>query len=480
MARMVALDLENRFQFARDAGTQPSEAMHPTGKVALPAISRASLGVTLSDAWQRYLSDPASSRSEKSALAYTTVRNLVVALIGADTQMDSVDRQDCRKVLETLRVLPRNYEKRWGEITPAAAATRAKHEKIDPMSISNANGYMQKFSSLFNWAVKEELVARNPCRGLRIADPVADRDRRLPFSTVQLEAIFTGSVYANVGEVARGQREVEHAARFYVPLIALFSGMRQNEICQLATNDIVILDGVPCFVIKADTAQGKRVKTAASQRIVPIHRALVSARLLDHWQRCRSGRELRLWPELRPDRFGYARVSSSGQSLDIQHEALVAAGCEKVFAEKMSGRSTKDRDQLAEALDFVRESDTLIITRLDRLARSVGDLHNIIERLTEKKVAFKCISQSGVDTDSSTGRLMLAILGAVAAFENDIRRERQLEGIAKAKLAGKYRGRPVSIDPVKVKALRADGMGPAAIARELKIGRASVYRALAA
>ncbi len=177
---------------------------------------------------------------------------------------------------------------------------------------------------------------------------------------------------------------------------------------------------------------------------------------------------------------GYGRVSSSGQSLDIQHEALIAAGCEKVFAEKVSGRSTRDRDQLAAALDFVREGDTLICTRLDRLARSVGDLHRIIERLTEKKVAFRCLNQSGVDTDSSTGRLMLAILGAVSVFENDIRRERQLEGIQKAKAAGKYRGRPPTIDPARVKELREQGMGAAQIARELRIGRASVYRVLAA
>ena len=95
-------------------------------------------------------------------------------------------------------------------------------------------------------------------------------------------------------------------------------------------------------------------------------------------------------------------------------------------------------------------------------------------------MAFRCLNQSGVDTDSSTGRLMLAILGAVAAFENDIRRERQLEGIEKAKAAGRYKGRPASIDPKQVKELRESGMGPAQIAREMNIGRASVYRALAA
>jgi len=177
---------------------------------------------------------------------------------------------------------------------------------------------------------------------------------------------------------------------------------------------------------------------------------------------------------------GYARVSSTGQSLDIQHETLLEAGCEKVFAEKVSGRSTKDRVELMQAMDFVREGDTLVVTRLDRLARSVGDLHQIIERLNEKKVAFKCLNQSGVDTDSSTGRLMLSILGAVAQFENDIRRERQTEGIAKAKAEGRYRGRPATIDPARVKELHGSGLGPAAIAREMKIGRASVYRALSA
>lgn len=177
---------------------------------------------------------------------------------------------------------------------------------------------------------------------------------------------------------------------------------------------------------------------------------------------------------------GYGRVSSSGQSLDIQLDALTQAGCEKVFAEKMSGRSTSGREELAQALDFVREGDTLAVTRLDRLARSVADLHQIIEKLTAKKVGFRCLSQSGVDTDSSTGKLMLAVLGAVAQFENDIRRDRQLEGVMKAKAEGRYRGRKPSINPTRVKELHGSGMGPAQIARDLGIGRASVYRVLAA
>lgn len=175
---------------------------------------------------------------------------------------------------------------------------------------------------------------------------------------------------------------------------------------------------------------------------------------------------------------GYARVSSTGQSLEVQLDALAAAGCGKVFSEKMSGRSTEGRGQLSEALDFVRDGDTLVVTRLDRLARSVADLFTILDRLMAKGVSFRCLAQAGVDTDSSTGRLMLGILGAVAAFEADIRKERQAEGIAKAKAAGVYRGRKPSVPVADVVRLAAEGRGASNIAKELGIGRASVYRAL--
>lgn len=175
---------------------------------------------------------------------------------------------------------------------------------------------------------------------------------------------------------------------------------------------------------------------------------------------------------------GYARVSSVGQSLDVQIDLLQEAGCGKIFGEKRSGRTRDGREELADALDYVREGDTLIVTRLDRLARSVGDLFAIIDRLQLKGVQFRCLQQSGVDTDSSTGRLMLAILGAVAAFEADIRKERQADGIAKAKAAGVYKGRKPSVDSDKVRDLHRAGRRPSEIARELGIGRASVYRAI--
>jgi len=175
---------------------------------------------------------------------------------------------------------------------------------------------------------------------------------------------------------------------------------------------------------------------------------------------------------------GYARVSSAGQCLNIQQEQLENAGCEKLFAEKQSGTSTSNRIALKDALEWLREGDTLVVTRLDRLARSGKDLHDIIDQLSQKQVGFRCLQQGAVDTTTSMGKLVLGILGAVAEFETTIRKERQREGIEKAKKRGVYKGRPASIDANKVRELRAAGMGGAKIAKEMGIGRASVYRLL--
>src|SRR3546814_9234296 len=144
--------------------------------------------------------------------------------------------------------------------------------------------------------------------------------------------------------------------------------------------------------------------------------------------------------------IGYARVSSIGQSLDVQEAALAEHGCDQIFAEKKSSRRATDREQLAQAIEWAREGDTLIVTRLDRLARSVIDLHQIIAKLTEKGVAFRVLQQSGIDTSTSSGKLLLTMLGAVAELETEIRAERQRDGIEAAKAKGVYKGRPATID----------------------------------
>ena len=173
---------------------------------------------------------------------------------------------------------------------------------------------------------------------------------------------------------------------------------------------------------------------------------------------------------------GYARVSSVGQSLEVQREQLKAAGCEKLFEEKRSGRTAADRPQLQAALEFVREGDALVVTRLDRLARSITDLRQMVDGLAAKGVAFRCLQQGALDTTRSDGKLLLNILGSFAEFEADIRRERQMEGIAKAKAAGVYRGRKASIDTSAIRAALEAGEKPAHVAKRLGIARSSVYR----
>ena len=167
--------------------------------------------------------------------------------------------------------------------------------------------------------------------------------------------------------------------------------------------------------------------------------------------------------------IGYARVSSTGPSLVVKIDALSAAGCTKIYSEKRSGKTAADPPELTRALDQLREGDTFVVTRLDRLARSVGDLHRITAQLVSACVNFRCLQQGGVDTTTSAGKLTLAILGAVAEFENDIRCERQRDGIERAKERGIYKGRPATISPAQIRLQASAGKGATAIARELGI-----------
>ena len=179
---------------------------------------------------------------------------------------------------------------------------------------------------------------------------------------------------------------------------------------------------------------------------------------------------------------GYARTSTMDQTagLEAQERELRDAGCDKLFVEQVSSVDVRARDRLAEALDYVRDGDTLVVTKLDRLARSVAHLLEVLEALTAKGASLRILSM-GIDTGTATGKLMLTLLGGVAEFERAIMLERQREGIAKAKAAGKYKGRkPTAMAKGDdVLALKAKGMKPNDIAKEVGIGRASVYRILA-
>jgi DNA invertase Pin-like site-specific DNA recombinase len=178
--------------------------------------------------------------------------------------------------------------------------------------------------------------------------------------------------------------------------------------------------------------------------------------------------------------IGYARTSTLDQAagFEAQLRDLEAAGCERSFREQVS--AIGDRPQLAAALDFLRPGDTLMVTRLDRLARSTEHLLRLTRTIEERGASLRVLNLN-LDTGTATGRLMLTMLGAISEFERAMMLERQREGIAKAKAAGKYRGRAPTARAkhLQVKFMKSQGLGAAAIARQLGIGRTSVYRALA-
>lgn len=177
--------------------------------------------------------------------------------------------------------------------------------------------------------------------------------------------------------------------------------------------------------------------------------------------------------------YGYARVSTADQDLSLQESLLQAAGCDLIRSEIASGSSRTGRVELKLLLEFIQRGDTLMVTRVDRLARSIKDLQDIIFLLKERGIALKATEQP-VDTDSASGKAFLDMLGVFAEFETNLRRERQLDGIAAAKARGVYRGRKRSVDRLEVQRLRdIERLGATEIARRLGIGRASVYRAFA-
>ncbi len=174
--------------------------------------------------------------------------------------------------------------------------------------------------------------------------------------------------------------------------------------------------------------------------------------------------------------FGYARVSTLDQDVATQMAALEAAGCErsKIRAEKRSGTSLKGRDVLRDIINFMREGDTLVVTRIDRLARSIGDLSVLVKEFEDNGIALK-VTEQDFDTSTASGKAFLGMLGVFAEFETNLRRERQLEGIAKAKTEGVYTGGKRRLDRAAIREAKAAGKPISKIAKEHGCSRQAVY-----
>ena len=259
-------------------------------------------GLTLQGLVDEYLDEPHNRAvTGKTRIGREAMFRLLLGVLGRNTPVSQVTRQDARRVRDVLMVIPPNSIKRWPDLSPEQVAVIAQRKGLPALSATSANSYLSNFVGLFRHAVREHGLGANPFEDLRVVKPkVRARDRRRSFTPGELQKIFDAPLY-------RGCRDDEHGyakpgpivvrrGRFWVPLIALYSGMRLEEICQLDCADISERDGVPCLLIRE--SDEKSVKTEAAERIVPVHPELRRIGLLAHAEEMRRAGEVKLFPEL--------------------------------------------------------------------------------------------------------------------------------------------------------------------------------------
>ena len=235
------------------------------GDPSLSILDIKKFPVTLANAYQRYLDDPNHAWTGSTQQTYETTRALVVTALGADKPVSELSRFDACELVEMLRFLPRNSVKLFPRFTLREAAELARADGgIKRISTANANAYLGNFSTFLNWATGGEIMHRNPARGLRLPDEKARRDKRHLFSPKQLKMIFNAALYTGCADKDRGWDapgpERPKNARYWVPLIALHTGVRLNDIRQLDVTDVCLVDGVTCIYISRSSIFGSTDK----------------------------------------------------------------------------------------------------------------------------------------------------------------------------------------------------------------------------
>ncbi len=281
--------------------------------------------VSVGQVFDEFMNDPGAKRTPKTVLAYQSVQRILLEFIDPNAPIADVDRSTCRQVLNMLRDLPANASKHFPGKPLSEVPSWSARRDLKPMSSANINKYMAKLSTILGWAEKEGYIEKNPGRGLRIADQVKAKDKRLPFSQDQLGRIFSAPIFTGCVDDERNYRSSgknqPRRSRFWIPIIAMFSGMRLNEICQLEWTDVQSIDGVWCFRV-SDISVGvgtKRLKTQASTRVIPVHPRLVDLGFLRFRLIAQGSRDRTLFPEISLGSTGYRSDSFSkwfGRFLD--------------------------------------------------------------------------------------------------------------------------------------------------------------------
>lgn len=279
-----------------------------TGRLqASDALGVAEHRRTLDELIGAFVADPGrGSRTGKTNADYGMVFLALREVIGGDTEVHRFTRDHARRVRELFRALPPNATKRFPGKALVVAAEIAVEKGLPPLNTQTVNSHLTKMATLFNWAVREEWIAKNPATGLLIEENA--KTVREPFSPAQLKSIFSAPLYTGCQNDEAGYAKPgplrPRRARFWVPLLSLFHGMRLNEVCQLRVGDIVERDGMPVVLVRSADA-GQRVKSKAGTRIVPLHPEAVACGFLDFVADARQRGSERLFPELKQDARGY-------------------------------------------------------------------------------------------------------------------------------------------------------------------------------
>lgn len=303
-----------------DGGYEVAQQASHGGRSMLTMVRDAAPPVlSFGEVYRRFMSDPTQDWAPRTRLAYETTQRLALSIIGAELPMDQLTRAKCRDFLETLRFLPKGASRAYPGLPPKEAAEKARTEGLpNVIGAANVNTYLNKLCVVLNWAVREEFLVKNHLKGLRVADPVSQRDKRLPFEDGQLEAIFSAPLYLGCLNDGDGYGHVGNqrpkGTRYWVPLLGLWQGLRLNEICQLDCTDVRLLDGVECIVVTVASLNGstdKRLKTASSERIVPVHPWLLDHGLMDFVSEAAGSGRQKLFDDINPGAHGIRSTAFS-------------------------------------------------------------------------------------------------------------------------------------------------------------------------
>ncbi len=272
-------------------------------------------GPSFADLCDRYLSAPErAGLAPKTRLKYEGMVRVLCDLLGAGTEAARITREDCRRAQAVILAMPANAAQRYPGLKAQQAADRAKRDGVAPLDPKTVGHHLDLLAALFRWGARERVVRLpdgNPAEGLNAATAktvtAKAGEKRRKFTTEELRAIFAAPLFTGCKDDGNGYADVgpnhPRRGRFWVPLLALWAGLRLNEACQLRTADVAEVDGVPVLLIRA-SAEGQRLKTMAAERRVPVHPELVRLGFLAHVARQRDAGQARLFPELPTGKLG--------------------------------------------------------------------------------------------------------------------------------------------------------------------------------